>query len=368
MLNELKAGTEKPLRFAVAGLRHGHGHGAVIKARKDCELVAICDCNEDVLHKECAKLSVDPSLAYPDFDEMLASVRPDAVVISTPVHLHAPMAISALDMGIHVLLEKPMTDDVASAYALDRAVKRSGKVLQVGFEFRSSPLIQKAMEIIDSGELGQVVVVWSNMFRGPARTAANGWRGKHGLFFDCMIHEIDGLMHFAGADFERVAAYGAPQGVKGLKSADQAPNTVTASIEFENAIRGSLAFSDLSATYDASHFGIVGDRGRIDGEMWEPYGAGSLKLYTHGGLYRTKIDIDGNKTSRGHLGFREQYNFFIDSIRNGAPNVSDVENGLRLQRIMAALELSMCEGRSVYRQEVDHPSLESAEDPVTVKQ
>src|SRR5690606_13038094 len=122
----------------------------------------------------------------------------------------------------------------------------------------------KAHQIIEAGELGEVVVVWTRMFRGPAVSAASGWRGQYGLFFDCMIHELDGLMDLAGADFERVVAFGAPQGVKGPKATDRPAETVTASVEFANAVRGSIAFSELSQTYDNTHFGVVGDRGRID--------------------------------------------------------------------------------------------------------
>jgi predicted dehydrogenase len=282
---------------------------------------------------------------------MLDRVRPDVVVIATPVRSHAELAITALQRNIHVLLEKPMTHDLASAHALVQAAARSKAVLQIGFEFRSSPLIRKVHQIIRSGELGEVVVVWTSMFRGPA-PATDTWRGQVGLFFDCMIHEIDGMLGFAGADFERVAAFGGAVGAKGLKPADRPPHTVTACVEFSNAVRGSITFSERSQSYDNTHFGVVGDKGRIDGGLWEPSGAGSLKVYTDGGLYRTTIEIDGEKTSRGHLGFAEQYDFFTATIRDGAPNVSDAANALRTQRLVAAVERAMCEGRVIERQEL----------------
>jgi predicted dehydrogenase len=211
-------------------------------------------------------------------------------------------------------------------------------------------LIRKVRQIIESGELGQVVVVWTSMFRGPP-PRKDGWRDRVGLFFDCMIHEIDGMMEFAGADFERVAAFGGPQGIKGRKPADQPAHTVSACVEFANAVRGTITFSELSQTYDNTHFGVVGDKGRIDGGLWEPEGAGSLKLYTEGGVYRTSIAIDGQKATRGHLGFAEQYDHFLATIRRGAPNLSDAANGLRTQRILAALERAMTEDRTVRREE-----------------
>lgn len=173
-----------------------------------------------------------------------------------------------------------------------------------------------------------------------------------GAFLDCMIHEIDGMMEFADADFERAVAFGGPQGVRGRKPLDQAPVTVSASVEFENAVRGSIAFSSLNRTYDNTHFGVVGDKGRIDAGTWEPDGAGSLKLLTQGGLFRTKIDIDGTKTTIGHLGFDEQYDFLLATLHSGGANISDAANSVRTQRLMTALEISMCEGRIVGREEL----------------
>ncbi|MFW6059922.1 MAG: Gfo/Idh/MocA family protein [Phycisphaeraceae bacterium] len=350
-----RRGISQPLCVGITGLRQGAAHARALAARDDCQVVALCDAAAEPLERVGDEHGVASRMRFDDYQRMLAEANLDAVVVATPVDTHESMAVEALQRGIHVLLEKPMASDLASAQRIKQTADASEAVLQIGFEFRSSPLIRKANQLIAAGELGEVAVVWTRMFRGPAVTAANGWRGRCGLFFDCMIHELDGLMHFAGADFERVAAFGAPQGMKTPKPSDRPAETVTACVEFENAVRGSIAFSELSQTYENTQFGIVGDKGRIDGSMWEPEGAGSLRLYTEGGLYRTTIEINGSQTTRGHLGFVEQYDFFLATVRQGEPNVSDAANGLRVQRFLAAFERAMREDRTIQHNEFRNP-------------
>jgi len=98
--------------------------------------------------------------------EMVSSGQVDAVVIATPDHWHAPMAIDAINAGVHVYVEKPMTHNVSETYALRDAVRANSKtVFQVGHQHRQTQSFLTAMDIINKKTLGHVSLVTTNTNR-----------------------------------------------------------------------------------------------------------------------------------------------------------------------------------------------------------
>ncbi|MEW4530876.1 Gfo/Idh/MocA family oxidoreductase [Maioricimonas sp. JC845] len=102
---------------------------------------------------------------FADYRDMLASGKVDAVCIGTPDHWHAKQTIDALQAGLHVYCEKPITHTVAEAMDVVREWKKSGQVLQVGVQSSSSPIWDRARALIDSGRLGKVVQFQTEYFR-----------------------------------------------------------------------------------------------------------------------------------------------------------------------------------------------------------
>ena len=97
--------------------------------------------------------------------EMIRSGKVDAVVIGTPDHWHAPMAIDALENNIHVYLEKPMTHTVEETYRLREAACNSKAVFQVGHQHRQTLSFQTAKEIIQKGTIGHISLIQTNTNR-----------------------------------------------------------------------------------------------------------------------------------------------------------------------------------------------------------
>ncbi len=82
-----------------------------------------------------------------------------AVVVANPTSLHMDVAIPAAEAGCHILLEKPISDDLARVDELRRAAQKSGSRILVGFQFRYHPTLNKARELIREGALGQILSV-----------------------------------------------------------------------------------------------------------------------------------------------------------------------------------------------------------------
>ncbi len=97
--------------------------------------------------------------AYGDYRELLANKDVDAVVISTPDHWHALIAIDAVAAGKDVYLQKPASLTIAEGRALSNAVHKSGRIFQIGSQQRSSPQFRYAAELVRNGRIGQLKTV-----------------------------------------------------------------------------------------------------------------------------------------------------------------------------------------------------------------
>ncbi|MBO9622672.1 MAG: Gfo/Idh/MocA family oxidoreductase [Sphingomonas sp.] len=140
-----------------------------IHRHDDAQIVAVCDVDTKRLgagmqlvdSRYAAKSGKDYSgtRGYTDFHELLADKGIDAVLISTPDHQHAPMAIHAVRAGKHVYLQKPASLTIAEGRKMADAVERSGKVLQIGSQQRGSepwPQFRRAVELVRNGRIGRI--------------------------------------------------------------------------------------------------------------------------------------------------------------------------------------------------------------------
>ncbi|MFB2549825.1 Gfo/Idh/MocA family protein [Ensifer soli] len=126
-----------------------------VKAR-NADLYAICDAAPDLLARMGA--TYEPEKQYGDYDAMLADPELEAVIVATSDAYHVPMTIKALDAGKHVLCEKPVGVSIEEGMALAEAVKRSGKVYQVGHMKRFDPALEAARDFVRD-EIGTVLAL-----------------------------------------------------------------------------------------------------------------------------------------------------------------------------------------------------------------
>ncbi len=106
--------------------------------------------------------------AYTRYRELLANKDVDAVVISTPDHWHALIAIDAVEAGKDVYLQKPASLTIAEGRALSNAVHRSGRIFQIGSQQRSSPQFRYAAELVRNGRIGELKTVYVGLPGDPS--------------------------------------------------------------------------------------------------------------------------------------------------------------------------------------------------------
>lgn len=117
----------------------------------------------------------------------------DAAVIATPAQTHHKLAKEALSRGKHVLVEKPLTRNIAEAEELISIAKANRKILMVGHTFKFNPAVQKLKSLIDSGTLGKICYIYSRRTNlGPIRKDVNA-------MWDLAPHDVSILMYLLGS-------------------------------------------------------------------------------------------------------------------------------------------------------------------------
>jgi predicted dehydrogenase len=130
----------------------GRIRAKVVSRSSSARLCAIADVDEARAGKACP-----PGVAvFTDYRRLLDETTIDAVIISTPAHLHEEMVTAALERGKHVLCEKPLATDVASCRRLVDCARRTGMKLAVGFNHRYYPCVKLLKQIVDEGTIGAI--------------------------------------------------------------------------------------------------------------------------------------------------------------------------------------------------------------------
>ena len=209
------------MRIAVLGLGFmGSTHLKAIKNIPTARLAAVMDADEQRLSGDLSaiqgnlggpgeKMDFSGVARYKTAGEALADPDVEAVDVCLPTDLHAGVALEALRAGKHVLVEKPMALDGASADCLVEEAERGNRVLMAAQVLRFFPEYQAARRLVKSGELG---AVRSALFR--RRCAAPAWSQwladpskSGGGVFDLLIHDVDYCLHALGRP-EAVEAHG----------------------------------------------------------------------------------------------------------------------------------------------------------------
>lgn len=277
----------------------GKGIIHILKTMPDYfQIVALCDILEFRLSQ--AKKFQDGKRwkTYRDFSKMLETEKLDAVVVAVPLHLHYPIAVSVIKKGLHLYLEKTMTYDIDQALDLVELMKnRNNQVLQVGHQYRYSPLYYKVKELIDKGYLGKVTQVdcrwdrngsWRRPVDDPELEKLINWRMykaySGGLIAELLSHQIDFINWLFNVHPDQFSATG-----------------------------GIDVFADGRETYDNvqvmlrySKRGLIGNFGSMCGNAYDGYlfkikgTLGTLSLLTDEGFFypeekaiKAKTIVDG---------------------------------------------------------------------------
>lgn len=199
------------LRIIHVGLGGWGGNWArtVIPAVAEVELVAAVDPHEPTRAAVTEDVGFPASIGFASLTEALDAVDADAVVITSPAVTHVPLALEALDRGLHVLVEKPFANAVEEALVATRRAEERGLVLQVSQNYRFFPAPRAVRSLLAQKAIGEVSAIsidfrrWDNDL---PKGAHPHYAFPHPMINDMAIHHFDLLRMITGQEAVSVFA------------------------------------------------------------------------------------------------------------------------------------------------------------------
>ena len=281
----------RKLRMALVGGGQGafigrvHATAAILDNR--AELVAgALSSNPEKAKASAPAYDIKPDRAYGSIQELVekesklpADQRIDFVTVATPNHTHVPIAKTALEAGINVICDKPMTFDLAQAEQLAEIVTKSGAVFAVTHNYTGYPLVRMARQMILAGELGEIQAVRSCYIQGWLRTRLEesdqkqaAWRtdpgksGAAGCFGDIATHAYNLGRYMTGLLPESISCH-----LKVFEPGRKLDDYGHAVVRFENGGLGTVTASQISHGRENDLFiEIDGTKGAIQWRQEEP--------------------------------------------------------------------------------------------------
>jgi predicted dehydrogenase len=256
----------EPLRIVQVGLGDWGRDWAwrIIPAVPEVEVVGYVDSDPDAFDLLRAKLSAPKELCFGTLQEAIEAGSPDAVLVTTTLAGHAPLIRASLEVGLHVLVEKPFAETLETAADLVALAAAKRRALMVSQNYRFFPAPRVAAAVLRERGLGELIEVAIDFRRNNASPPKPRWRqhwDPQPLLVDMSVHHFDLLRMMFGSEPERMSCVTAAAGRGGFDG----PPVAIASIMFGDvpvSYRGSW-ISSGSITAWAGEWTMEFERGIV---------------------------------------------------------------------------------------------------------
>ena len=268
----LKGAPSDQLKIGVIGTG-GRGQGLIniINRIEGIELIAICDTLPFRL-SEAASLA-PKAKQFSNHQEMLLLKNLDAVIISTPLSTHAAIASDAVDASVHIYCEKTMVKGDQDTLDLIQKVENNHKkVFQTGHQYHSSRLYSHVVEMIQAGDIGQVIAInaqwnrngnWRRHVPNPKLERQINWRMyreySYGLTAELSSHQIDFCNWLLQDNPREVAGFG---GIDYWKDGRETYDNTNLIYSYSNGVKASFTCLTSNAK-DDYQIKVMGDKATV---------------------------------------------------------------------------------------------------------
>ena len=345
--------SEKKLGIGILGCGpiSQFAHFESVQKSRNSDLAAVCDADEG-LANHFGKF-YDAKNIYLDYDQMLANPDVDAIIIGISDAFHVPAALKALAAGKHVLCEKPIGVAVEEVVELDAAVRKSGRVLQVGHMLRFDPGIESAKQFV-STKMGEMLALkaWycDSTHRYPMTDAVQPLvrKGRKVLRPDG-DPKADKQRYFMlthGSHLVDLARYlGGPiRAVQARLTQRFGAHCWFIDVDFKSGAIGHLDLT-IGVRMDWHEgFQIYGESGSASAKIYNPwfYKSSDVELFHEDGATTTRV-----LGADAHF-YRRQLEGFAESVLLGAPmRGADIADGVASIKTMVAIAHSVASGKRV---------------------
>jgi predicted dehydrogenase len=269
------------LRVGVIGTgMMGQRHCRVYSTLRRTQLVGVCDANLAAGHRIARQYDVT---FYETLEDLLTNV--DAVTLATPTPSHFELAMRCLAHGVHVLIEKPITETLEQAETLAKAAEASGLIVQIGHIERFNPTYIELKHVLEGMTLLAINLRRLSPFEGSNKDVD--------VVLDLMIHDIDLALDLMGQEPTSVAAYGL------------------------TAFSGAIDHATVQLGFDSGPL-LTLTASRVTEQKIRSIDVTTLKAYVEGDLLNKSISVHrrtvGEYLSQNHQGIKYRQESIVERI------------------------------------------------------
>lgn len=321
------------VRIGVVGLGYwGPNLARNFDALEGCDLTWLCDASEPARTKLA---STFPGVrATADLEDLLADPDLDAVVLATPVPTHADLAVRVLQAGKHCFVEKPLATTVLDAQRAVDAADASGRILMVGHLLEYHPAVTRLKELVDEDELGPLYYIYGN------RVNLGQLRAEENALWSLGAHDVSVVLHLIDEEPVECSAHGKSYVRGGVE------DVVFCYLRFPSGRVAHLHLSWLDP-HKERRITVVGakrmatfDDMLIQGKL-TVYDKGFDEDTTSWGEYIARAGESFSPRISSAEPLRLECEHFVECIRDGRNPRSDGRVGLRVVRVLEALQRSL---------------------------
>lgn len=292
------------------------------RERSDVTIAAVAARDPERARKFAARYAVPR--VHASYEDLLADPEIDAVYIPLPNGLHGRWTIAALQAGKHVLCEKPFTANTAEAEAVAAVAQLSDRVVMQAFHYRYHALTDRMLEIIGSGELGEIKRIEAR-FCIPLPIKDIRWdlRLAGGSLMDTGGYAIHLVRTLAGAE----------PIVKSARAKLRSPSVdrlLQAELEFPDGRTGAVTAGLLSAYLLSIAAKVAGSQGTMEVTNFV------MPQYWHRLTIRTQHGKRTERVAKHPSSYGAQLRAFAEAVLNGGPVLTDVADAVATMRVIDA--------------------------------
>jgi predicted dehydrogenase len=269
-----------------------------------------------------------------DLEELLGDPQLDAVALATPVPTHAELARRVLQAGKHCFVEKPLAQSTADAERALDAARDAGRILMVGHLLEYHPGVRKLKELAESGSLGEIRYVYSH------RLNLGKLRDDENALWSLGAHDVSVVLSLAGEEPHELEARGECYMNAGVE------DVVFCFLRFPSGLAAHLHLSWLDP-HKERRFTVVGSRQMATFDDMDlerkvtVYDKGFDQSATSYGEYITRSGDIWTPRIDNIEPLRAECEHFLECVREDRTPISDGASGLRVVRVLEALQRSL---------------------------
>ena len=315
----------EPLRVGILGAARIAPTALLQPARRVGEATVVAVAARDAARAQAFATRHGIPRVHASYEALLADPAVEAVYNPLPNSLHAAWTIRALEVGKHVLCEKPFAADAREAEAMAAAAAHAGRVLMEAFHYRYHPLFARMRGVLDAGELGAVRHLEATFCIPILRRDDIRWRADlaGGALMDTGCYTMSLLRHLARAEPEVVSA-------RAIWTRAGVDRWLTADLRFPGGRTARLTCALLSATLIRVSARVVGDAGTL----------GVINPIAPQFFHRLRVTTTaGRRVERvaGEPTYDGQLRAFVAAVRDGTPFPTDPRDAVANMRAIDAV-------------------------------